>query len=138
MDTGRTEVSVLGRVDSKDPSGLRMYCSLTEMVLSWMSRSFHRGATCFSYMFPSPLTGELYHPDSAVNLHKKILRGAGLDYFRFYDLRHTFATTALPNGVDVKTGASMPEYFDPASPSTPTPTPPDRSRTKQPRPWETS
>lgn len=39
-------------------------------------------------MFPSPLTGELYHPDSAVNLHKKILRGAGLDHFRFYDLRH--------------------------------------------------
>ena len=25
------------------------------------------------YMFPSPKTGEMYHPDSVVNLHKKIL-----------------------------------------------------------------
>ena len=23
------------------------------------------------YMFPSPLAGEMYHPDSVVNLHKK-------------------------------------------------------------------
>lgn len=27
------------------------------------------------YMFPSPKTGEMYHPDSIVNLHKKILTG---------------------------------------------------------------
>lgn len=30
------------------------------------------------YMFPSPVTGELYYPDSIVNLHKKILKDAGL------------------------------------------------------------
>lgn len=24
------------------------------------------------YMFPSPITGEMYYPDSIVNLHKKI------------------------------------------------------------------
>ena len=56
------------------------------------------------YMFPSPLTGEMYHPDSVVNLHKKILKDAGLEHLRFHDLRHTFATTALQNGVDVKDG----------------------------------
>ena len=50
-------------------------------------------------MFPSPLTGEMYHPDSVVNLHKKILKDAGLEHLRFHDLRHTFATTALQNGV---------------------------------------
>ena len=55
------------------------------------------------YMFPSPITGEMYHPDSVVNLHKKILKDAGLPHIRFHDLRHTFATTALQNGVDVKT-----------------------------------
>ena len=64
------------------------------------------------YLFPSPLTGEMYHPDSVVNLHKKILKDAGLEHFRFHDLRHTFATTALQNGVDVKTVSSMLGHFD--------------------------
>ena len=64
------------------------------------------------YLFPSPLTGEMYHPDSMVNLHKKILKDAGLEHLRFHDLRHTFATTALQNGVDVKTVSSMLGHFD--------------------------
>ena len=59
------------------------------------------------YMFPSPITGEMYYPDSIVNLHKKILKDAGLPHIRFHDLRHTFATLALQNGVDVKTVSSM-------------------------------
>ena len=29
------------------------------------------------WMFPSPKTGEMYHPDSVVNIHKKILKDAG-------------------------------------------------------------
>ena len=58
-------------------------------------------------MFPSPKTGEMYHPDSVVNIHKKILKDAGLEHLRFHDLRHTFATLALQNGVDVKTVSSM-------------------------------
>ena len=64
------------------------------------------------YMFPSPLTGEMYHPDSVVNLHKKILKDARLEHLRFHDLRHTFATTALQNGIDVKTVSSMLGHFD--------------------------
>ena len=64
------------------------------------------------YLFPSPITGELYHPDSVVNLHKKILKDAGLPHIRFHDLRHTFATTALQNGVDVKTVSSMLGHYD--------------------------
>ena len=63
-------------------------------------------------LFPSPVTGEMYHPDSVVNLHKKILKDVGLEHFRFHDLRHTFATTALQNGVDVKTVSSMLGHFD--------------------------
>ena len=51
--------------------------------------------------FPSSRTGEVYHPDSVVNLHKKILKDAGLEHIRFHDLRHTFATLALQNGVGV-------------------------------------
>lgn len=65
------------------------------------------------YMFPSPITGEMYHPDSVVNLHKKILKDAELPHIRFHDLHHTFATTALQNGVDVKNVSSMLGHFHP-------------------------
>ena len=47
-----------------------------------------------------------------VNLHKKILKDAGLEHIRFHDLRHTFATLALQNGVDVKTVSSMLGHYD--------------------------
>lgn len=42
------------------------------------------------YMFPSPVTGEMYYPDSIVNQHKKILKDAGLPHIRFHDLRHPY------------------------------------------------
>lgn len=64
------------------------------------------------YMFPSTRTGEMYYPDSVVNLHKKILKKAGIQHIRFHDLSHTFATMALQNGVDVKTVSSMLEHYD--------------------------
>ena len=64
------------------------------------------------WMFPSPKTGEMYHPDSIVKLHEKILGDIGLEHIRFHDLRHTFATIALQNGVDVKTVSSMIGHYD--------------------------
>ena len=54
----------------------------------------------------------MYHPDSIVNLHKKILKDAGLEHLRFHDLRHTFATVALQSGVDVKTVSAMLGHCD--------------------------
>ena len=42
------------------------------------------------WMFPSPKTGEMYHPDSVVNIHKKILKDAGLEHLGFHDLRHPY------------------------------------------------
>ena len=59
------------------------------------------------YMFPSPLTGEMYHPDAIVKIHRKICKDIGLENVRFHDLRHSFATTALQCGVDVKTVSTM-------------------------------
>jgi len=47
-----------------------------------------------------------------VNLHKRILKKANLPHIRFHDLRHTFATVALQNGVDVKTVSSMLGHYD--------------------------
>ena len=90
------------------------------------------------YLFPSPLTGEMYHPDSVVNLHKKILKDAGLGHLRFHDLRHTFATTALQNGVDVKTVSSMLGHFDASFTLRTYTHATGRSRTRPLRPWETS
>ena len=69
----------------------------------------HPAASC---LFPSPVTGGMYHPDSVVNLHKKILKDAGLPHIRFHDLRHTFATVALQNGIDVKTVSAMLGHYD--------------------------
>ena len=41
------------------------------------------------YLFPSPVTGEMYYPDSVVNLHKKILKDAGLEHIRFHEGNHS-------------------------------------------------
>ena len=42
-------------------------------------------------------------PDSVLHMLQRVLKRAGLPRIRFHDLRHTFATMALQNGVDVKT-----------------------------------
>ena len=47
------------------------------------------------------------NPDSAYRRLKVLLKQAGLPNIRFHDLRHTFATTALANGMDVKTLSSI-------------------------------
>ena len=64
------------------------------------------------YMFPSPKTGAMYDPDPFRHTHEKILKAIGAEHIRFHDLRHTFATTALQNGVDVKTVSSMLGHYD--------------------------
>ena len=46
-------------------------------------------------------------PDSVLHMLQWVLKRAGLPRIRFRDLRHTFATMALQNGVDVKTVSSM-------------------------------
>ena len=41
-------------------------------------------------------------PDSVLHMLQRVLKRAGLPRIRFHDLRHTFATMALQNGVDVR------------------------------------
>lgn len=62
------------------------------------------------YVFPSPNGGPI-SPDSVNNMLKRVLTRAGIPKVRFHDLRHTFATVALQNGVDVKTVSGMLGHF---------------------------
>ena len=62
---------------------------------------------CSQWTFPDPLRPEQpVSPNSAYNHLKTLLQKAGLPSLRFHDLRHTFATLSLKNGVDVKTLSS--------------------------------
>ena len=45
--------------------------------------------------------------NSVLHMLHRVLKRAGLTRVRFHDLRHTFATLALQNGVDVKTVSGM-------------------------------
>lgn len=62
------------------------------------------------YVFSSP-TGGPISPDSVLHMLHRVLDRAGLEYIRYHDLRHSFATLALQNGVDVKTLSSMPGHY---------------------------
>ena len=62
------------------------------------------------YVFPSPNGGPI-SPDSVNNMLGRVLERAGIPKVRFHDLRHTFATIALQNGVDIKTVSGMLGHF---------------------------
>lgn len=62
------------------------------------------------YVFSSP-TGGPISPDSVLHMLHRVLKRAGLPKVRFHDLRHTFATLALQNGVDIKTVSGMLGHF---------------------------
>ena len=56
------------------------------------------------WMFPSPVKeGEPLNPNGVYRKMVKILDRAQCKRVRFHDLRHTFATTALEHGMDIKT-----------------------------------
>ena len=59
-------------------------------------------------MFPSPVKEDCPITPGVVRRRLQlILEHAGCKHVRFHDLRHTFATLALENGMDVKTLSAM-------------------------------
>ena len=62
------------------------------------------------WVFPSTSGGPI-SPDSVLHMLHRVLKRAGLPMVRFHDLRHTFATLALQNGVDIKTVSGMLGHF---------------------------
>ena len=60
------------------------------------------------WLFPSPIKeDEPIKPGSMLRRLHIILERAGCKQIRFHDLRHTFATMALENGMDIKTLSAM-------------------------------
>ncbi len=97
---GKTTVSTL-----KTKSSIRTIRLAKEMVelLAKMKE-----ATQSEWMFPSPVKEDAPRDPSAVyRRFQLILERANCKKVRFHDLRHTFATMAIENGMDVKTLSAM-------------------------------
>lgn len=58
------------------------------------------------WVFPSPSGGPI-SPGSVLHKLHRVLKRAGLPQVRFHNLRHTFATLALQNGVGINTVSGM-------------------------------
>ena len=75
---------------------------LPEAVLNVLKERKER--TESAWMFPSPVLADSpVDPQSVYRKMKKVLERAECKSIRFHDLRHTFATTALEHGMDIKT-----------------------------------
>ena len=62
-------------------------------------------------MFMHPATQKPYLPQTVRQMHREILKEAGLDHIRFQDLRHTCAVLSLQNGMGIKEVAQMLGHF---------------------------
>ena len=79
---------------------------LPEAVLNVLKRLKEK--TDSRWMFPSPVVDDVpRNPNTMQKKIRKVLERADCKRIRFHDLRHTFATTALANGMDIKTLSSI-------------------------------
>ncbi len=105
----------IGRIDGKiiemplkTKNAYRTLPLSTEAIDVLMQQRIKTGNS--EWVFPSP-TGGPMSPDSVLHMLHRVLKRAGLPKVRFHDLRHTFATLALQNGVDIKTVSGMLGHF---------------------------
>ncbi|MBQ8860997.1 MAG: site-specific integrase [Ruminococcus sp.] len=79
---------------------------LPKVLLDMLSE--YKKSVNSKWLFPSPKNDDVpRNPVSMGKSLKKILERAECKNIRFHDLRHTFATMALENGMDVKTLSAM-------------------------------
>ena len=79
---------------------------LPEAVLNVLKKLKEK--TDSRWMFPSPVVDDVpRNPNTMQKKIRKVLERADCKRIRFHDLRHTFATTALANGMDIKTLSSI-------------------------------
>ena len=75
---------------------------LSEAVLNVLKKL--KETTDSRWMFPSPIVDDVpRNPNTMQKKIRKVLERADCKRIRFHDLRHTFATMALANGMDIKT-----------------------------------
>jgi site-specific recombinase XerD len=68
-----------------------------DILSSWRGQSAHTGDG--DLIFPSPKTGKKL--DNARRSWERVLREAGIDNFRWHDMRHDFASQLVMRGVDL-------------------------------------
>ena len=87
--------------ETKTATGRRVF-KLPQSTLTLLKKRSEWATTV--WIFPSQRNpAEPVSPSSAYHRLKYILAQAELPLIRFHDLRHTFATHAIKNGVDAKT-----------------------------------
>lgn len=113
LDTGTLSVTKqVYEVDGKlQLSVPKTKASIRKLVLPpavvEVFRAYQKTASS-RWLFPSPKNPDLpLTPGSVLRRLQIILERAGCKKIRFHDLRHTFATMALENGMDIKTLSAM-------------------------------
>ena len=91
--------------EPKTKTSVRMI-KLPDAVLNVLKKLKEK--TDSRWMFPSPVVNDVpRNPNTMQKKMRKVLERADCKRIRFHDLRHTFATMALENGMDVKTLSAM-------------------------------